>query len=293
MPATDGVDGWARWLLRDRHAGDPEKLRATLEELAPIRDRVLENAGVREGDLVLDIGAGTGMMAFAALERVGRSGRVIFLDTSAELLNHCRRLAKEIGADARCDFVLGSADDLAAISTASVNVVTTRSVVMYVAAKEQVFREFHRVLRPGGCVSMYERINSFTVPEPAHAFWGYDAAPIQDLLPRVRKLVEPPEYEVMLNFDERDLLAHAELAGFSEVHLEYHAKVTSREPMDWNALINGAQPPPGATLSQAIAQSLTADQAERFTAHLRPLVEAGAGTRRWAAAYLWAVKREG
>jgi arsenite methyltransferase len=293
MPATDSVDRWAQWLLRDRHAGDPEILRATLEQLAPIRDRVLENAGLQEGDVVLDIGAGMGMMAFAALERVGKSGRVIFLDTSQELLNHCRRLAEEIGAGARCDFVFGSADDLAAIPAASVDVVTTRSVVMYVAAKDHVFQEFHRVLKPDGRVSMYERVNRFSLPEPAQSFWGYDATPIQDLLPRVRKLVEPSEYEVMLNFDERDLLAHAERAGFTEAHLEYHAKVTPREPIDWNALINGAQPPPGTTLSQAIEQSLTAEEADSFIAHLRPLVEAGIGTRRWAAAYLSAVKREG
>lgn len=291
MPATSSVDRWAEWLLRDRHAGDPQKLRATLEELTPIRDKVIENAGLREGDVALDVGAGTGMIAFAALERIGPAGRVIFLDASEALLNHCRTVAEDVGLDAQCDFVLGSADDLAAIADASVDVVTTRSVAMYVAAKDQVFREFHRVLRPGGRVSMYERINCFSLPEPASLFWGFDATPIQDLILRVRTLVEPPEYDVMMNFDERDLMAHAERAGFAEVHLEYHAKVTPREPMDWHALLSGAQPPPGTTLAQAIAHSLAPDEADRFVAHLRPLVEAGSGTRRWATAYLWAVKR--
>lgn len=292
MPATNGVDLWAQWLLRDRHAGDPETLRATLARLEPIRDKVIENAGVREGDVALDVGAGTGMIAFAALERVGPSGRVIFLDTSAELLNHCRGLAEDAGADAQCEFILGSADDLAAITDGSVDVVTSRSVVMYVAAKDRVFQAFHRVLCPGGRVSMYERINCFGFPEPAQSFWGYDAAPIQDLLPRVRGLFEPPAYDVMLSFDERDLMAHAERAGFAEVHLDFRAKVTPREPANWDAFIRGAQPPPGTTLDEAMARSLTAEEADKFIAHLRPLVEAGLGTRRWAAAYLWAVKQQ-
>jgi hypothetical protein len=39
-----------------------------------------------------------------------------------------------------------------------------------------------------------------------------------------------------------------------------------------------------------MAEALTPTETERFTAHLRPLVEAGQGERRFAVAYLWAVK---
>jgi ubiquinone/menaquinone biosynthesis C-methylase UbiE len=64
-------DRWARWLLHDRHNADPQQLQATLEQLAPIREQLHEHADIREGDTVLDVGAETGMIAFAALEQVG------------------------------------------------------------------------------------------------------------------------------------------------------------------------------------------------------------------------------
>jgi hypothetical protein len=51
-------DMWAEWLLERRHGGDPEDLEATLDYLYPVRNRVLDNAGIGEGDVVLDVGTG-------------------------------------------------------------------------------------------------------------------------------------------------------------------------------------------------------------------------------------------
>lgn len=50
----------------------------------------------------------------------------------------------------RASFVCASADDLSQIASGSVDVVTARSVLIYVADKAQCFREFYRVLKPGG-----------------------------------------------------------------------------------------------------------------------------------------------
>ena len=53
----------------------------------------------------------------------------------------------------RCEFVRASADDLGMFENESVDAITTRSVLIYVYAKQQAFKEFHRVLRPGGQLS--------------------------------------------------------------------------------------------------------------------------------------------
>jgi hypothetical protein len=53
-------DKWAEWVLTRRHADDAEQKRRALEFLGPIQDRVLENARVRPGEVVLDVGAATG-----------------------------------------------------------------------------------------------------------------------------------------------------------------------------------------------------------------------------------------
>ena len=56
------------------------------------------------------------------------------------------------GGDAarRCTFVRAAADSLDGVRDASVDAVTTRSVLIYVKDKAAAFREFYRVLKPGG-----------------------------------------------------------------------------------------------------------------------------------------------
>jgi ubiquinone/menaquinone biosynthesis C-methylase UbiE len=139
---------------------------AILDELAVVRDRVIERADLRSGDVVLDVGAGDGLIAFAAVDPVRPSGQVIFSDVSAELLEACRELAQQLGVAERCRFVMASADDLTPISDSSVDVVTTRSVLIYIQHKARAFAEFFRVLREDGRISFHEPINRLMFPEP-------------------------------------------------------------------------------------------------------------------------------
>jgi ubiquinone/menaquinone biosynthesis C-methylase UbiE len=121
----------------------------------------------------------TGSFALAAADLVGPSGTVIFSDSQA-LLEHARSVAERRGLAGRASFVRASAEDLGPIADASVHVVTTRSVLIYVYDKRRAFREFHRVLRPGGRVSIFEPINRY-FEESADDFWGFDARPVEDL----------------------------------------------------------------------------------------------------------------
>ena len=135
-------DRWAQWLLERRHGGDPEDLKVTMDFLIPVRDRVLRNAALTGGEILLDVGAGDGLVAFGALELVGEDGRVIFTDVSQELLDHSRSLAREMDVLDRCEFVQAPAEDLSAVDDASVDAVTTRSVLIYVRDKRRAFEEF-------------------------------------------------------------------------------------------------------------------------------------------------------
>ena len=137
-------DCWSEWLLHRRFGGDAEAQRRAMEHLRGIRDRVLDQAEVAEGDTLLDVGCGDGLIAFGALERGVR--RAIFSDISEHLLEESRRLAGDVGARDRCRFVRAPADDVSPIQDESVDVVTTRSVLIYVADKRRAFDEFHRVL---------------------------------------------------------------------------------------------------------------------------------------------------
>jgi ubiquinone/menaquinone biosynthesis C-methylase UbiE len=177
-------------LLHRRHGGDPDEAQATLEWLLPVRDRILESAGIQEGDVVVDVGTGDGLIAFAALNRVGMGGKVIFSDISEDLLEHCRDLADALGVLGRCDFLRAPASDLSGLDDASVDVVTTRSVLIYVRDKRRAFSEFFRVLKPGGRLSIFEPINRFMFPEPDGQLWGYDLTPVSELAAKVRAVYD-------------------------------------------------------------------------------------------------------
>ena len=290
-------DKWAEWVLARRDADDAEQKRRALEFLGPIRDRVLEHARIRPGEVVLDVGAGDGLIAFGVMPLVEESGRVVFCDVSQDLLDHCRNAAKELGVAERVEFVRAAAEDLSPIADGSVDVVTTRSVLIFVQQKDAAFREFHRVLRPSGRVSIFEPINNY-FPDDMDDFSGFDAQPVRDLVEKIwvsegRDASNHPK-DPMMNFNERDLLRHAEAAGFAEVHVEL---VIDVEPgtwvEDWDRLLGTSPNPNARTTAEAIAAALTREEAERFEAHLRPLVDAGRGLMRSAFAYLWAVKSTG
>jgi ubiquinone/menaquinone biosynthesis C-methylase UbiE len=280
-------------LLERRFGGDPEQMQAVVDYLYPVRDKVLDNAHLQEGEVLLDVGAGDGLIAFGALAR-SETGRVIFFDVSQDLLAHAEALARKIEVAHRCQFLRAAAEDLAGLENGSVDVVTTRSVLIYVAAKQPAFDAFHRALAPGGRLSIFEPINRFNHPEPAYLFGGYNVLPVQALADRVKAIYEqrqPEETDTMLDFDERDLGHMAERAGFREINMELHVEIQPQvDPVSWETWLNAAPNPHAPTGAEAIHEALKPEEAERFAAHLRPLVETGRGTARRAVAYLWAVK---
>ena len=289
------TDRWAAWLLERRHGGDEKQLASVLQFLEPVRDRVLEGAELRKGDTLLDVGAGDGLIAFAALDRVGTSGKVIWSDVSETLRDHARSLARDMDAAERMEFLLAGADDLAPVASASVDAVTTRSVLIYVDDKKRAFKEFFRVLRPGGRLSIFEPINRFGLAAPRQRFWGYDVTPIQEIADKVRRVFEeaqPPERDPMLNFDERDLLTLVEEAAFVDIRLNYEAEIT-HAPLwtsGWDSFLRFAGNPNAPTLQEAMKRALSASERDKFEGHLRPLVDAGEGLTRGADAFVRAVK---
>jgi len=223
-------DRWAEWLAERRYGGDPERRRRGIEELTQWRDSVLDNARLSEGETLLDVGCGEGLIGFGALAR--GAGTVIFSDISLDLLDFCREAATALGVLDRCRFVRASADDLAALRSDSVDVVTTRSVLIYVADKESAFNEFARVLRSGGRISLFEPMNRFA-KRAADTRGGYDLSPVPDIARKIGEVydaIQPPDTDPMLNFDERDLVDLAERTGFFPIHLQLEAEIRPSEP---------------------------------------------------------------
>ena len=286
-------DRWARWLTDRRDASDDAQRRVSLERLRPIRDRVLEGAGPLEGATVLDVGCGDGLIGLAALERVGPSGAVIFAEVSAALLERAEHAAHECGFGDRARFLATRAEDLNGIPDGSVDVVMTRSVLIFVADKPAAFCAMHRVLRPGGRISLFEPINRLMYPEPEHRLWGYDVTAVKDLADKVKRAyarLSDPATSSMLDFDDRDLVRHAVEAGFPDVHLTLELDVApgAMRAASFDSFIDSAPNPLAPTLRESIDDALEPSEREQFLEHLRRMFTMTQPTQLSACAYLTA-----
>jgi arsenite methyltransferase len=284
------TDCWADWIRSRRTGGDAEFEARMLEQLAAVRDKVLDRADFRPGETLLDVGCGNGLIGFGALER--GAAEVVFSDVSSPLLDDCREMAAKAGVIQRCRFIEVPAENLGTIEADSIDVVTTRSVLIYVKRKDRAFAEFHRVLRPGGRVSLFEPINSFGKEERSGT-WGYtlddEAAGLMQALTALVAQYQPAG-DPMFDFDERDLVALAERTGFFPIELEYVAEIRALKPRSWESSLHGSPNPKVPTLAEAMEEALSPEERTRLVAALRPAVEEGRGVWRMGHAYLSAVK---
>jgi arsenite methyltransferase len=286
-------DKWAEWLLETRHGGDPSRLEKMLPALFECRDTVVGHAGIRRGDVVLDAGCGDELLGFRAVGEVGGAGQVIFADISGELLDRCRQIAHELGVADRCRFVQTGFPNLDYVDDASVDVAMTRSVLIYIEDKEAAFEALHRALRPGGRLSIFEPINSFSWPEPTDRMWGFDITGHEQAGAKVKQRIDDIRSapESMVGFDERDLLGYAERAGFTDLHLDYHAGIESGEPDDWDTLLSRVPSPLSPPLGEILASALNSDEYTAVADHIQAQITAGQRQERNATAYLWATRR--
>jgi len=109
-------------------------------------------AGVREGEVVVDLGCGGGMDVFLAARKVGSSGRVIGVDMTDEMLQRARAGQQKLGLT-NVEFHRSTIDRLP-LPDQSVDCVISNCVINLVPDKLAVFREILRVLKPGGRVAL-------------------------------------------------------------------------------------------------------------------------------------------
>jgi arsenite methyltransferase len=105
-------------------------------------------ASLKEGEVVLDLGSGAGFDCFLAANQVGKTGRVIGVDMTAEMLDRARENAQKGNYD-NVEFRLGEIENLP-VGDNQVDVIISNCVINLSPNKKRVFDEAFRVLRPGG-----------------------------------------------------------------------------------------------------------------------------------------------
>ena len=120
------------------------------------RRRALLRAGLRPGMSVLDVAIGTGLVARQALAITGDRHSVVGLDVSMGMLDEVRRQLD-------LPLIQGLMEQVP-VADACFDLVSMGYALRHVADLQTTFREFHRVLRPGGMLLILE------IARPAQPF---------------------------------------------------------------------------------------------------------------------------
>ena len=294
-------DLWFDWLMHRRHADDADYGQRVQMDVANFADRVLDGVALKQGMTLVDLGAGDDLVGFRAIDRIGASLKVIMVDISVPLIKFAERSATSRGVRQQCTFLVSSAEHIGGLNDDSVDAVTTRSSLAYVADKNAALRECFRILKPGGRLSIAEpvfRDNALAAALMRTRLESGEKDPEKSILPFLHRWQsaqypdtnEGIQSSPITNYSERDLLQWAQTVGFRELHLELHISVTNSYRKSWETFLNSSPHPLAPPLRTILHERFTAEERKLFETVVRPMVESSELSETDRMVYLTALK---
>ncbi|MCL6609668.1 MAG: arsenite methyltransferase [Geminicoccaceae bacterium] len=144
------------------------------------------HAGLRSGETGLDLGCGAGNDVFVARHEVGKTGRVVGVDTTPAMIARARADAQKLGFD-DVEFRLGEVEHLP-VESGTIDCVISKCVSNLVPDKARAFAEIARVSKPSGRLCVSDVVATGQLPQAireAAALWAgcvAGAVPLADYL---------------------------------------------------------------------------------------------------------------
>ena len=180
----------------------------------------IDQAGVRNGQSVLDLAGGTGDLALKFSRQVGAKGHVVLADINAEMLKQGRRRLIDAGVAGNFSIAQVDAENLP-FDDETFNCITIAFGLRNVTNKEAALASMYRVLKPGGKMLILEFSKPAEAIKPAYDLYSFK------VLPFVGKLVAKDEdsYQylaesIRMHPDQESLLSMVRDAGFERCR--YH-----------------------------------------------------------------------
>lgn len=210
----DICKNWTQWLLETRFSFLTPQMKAqTLNWLQLVRDNVLLRANVQQNQTIIDIGTGTGLLAFKVLEELKGTGKIIFSDKFKDCLDSCEEFLKNEGITTGYEMLQCPAEKIS-LPDNSVDTALMRSVLVHIVNKQAPIDEIYRILKKGGHFCCFEPIITsntryweLTDPKNIRNYEEFKNAENEFMTDKKDSLC---------NFDENTLAQNFEKAGFSD-----------------------------------------------------------------------------
>jgi len=189
------------------------------------KNAMLDWLNPRPGMTLLDVGGGTGDIAFRFMDRVNGDGNVVVCDINKEMLSVGRDRAIDQGRLTGLDWVCGNAEQLP-VPDSSVDAFTIAFCIRNVTRVDAALRDARRVLKPGGRFMCLE-FSQVVLPllDKAYDLYSFkilpwmgnvvadDAASYQYLAESIRQFPPQEEFAAMMREAGLEQVSYRNLSG--------------------------------------------------------------------------------